>query len=131
MILPVSSFFFFNWASLHWSEIPVLFTCIYKGHNMSLVIFCAYSIFFFPGLLSRPVLIMSVVKDVDEGGGWVGGKTNYFPLLLFILPQTFYHPCATSSKGKEVDFCVFVHQECILCFIKNIDSGSDLILIPQ
>lgn len=72
---------------------------VYKGNNMLLVIFLSKQQIFSPGLLTRPVLIMSVAEDGGEGSPIIF-------LSFSFLPQTFFHPCAASCQGKEVDFCV-------------------------
>lgn len=82
----------------------MIFIHVYKGYNMFL---CKQQIFS-PGLLTRPVLIMSVSEDKNGGGR----ETNYFSFLLALFlfcPKPFFFIHAAICQKKEVN-CVNIAE---------------------
>lgn len=95
---------FFSRASLHWTELPAIFACMCIKETI-----CYWSCFlskqqiFSPGLLTRPVLIISV----DEAGWGVGSEVQLFFSAFLFASNLFYCPCAAAScQGKEVYYCL-------------------------
>lgn len=82
---------FFYRASLHWTELPAQFACMYIKETI-----CYWSFFlskqqiFSPGLLTRPVLIMSVAEN-GVGVKWKDGgmEVQLFSLLFYFAANLF------------------------------------------
>lgn len=103
---------FFYRASLHWTELPALFACMYIKETI-----CYWSFFlskqqiFSPGLLTRPVLIMSVAENWGGGEmeGWGDGGPIIFSPFLFCRKPLFTHVLLAVGARRWI-FAVRIHH---------------------
>lgn len=90
-----ASFFLQGFITLHRATSTICMR-VYKGDNMLLVIFLSKQQIFSPGLLTRPVLIMSVAEDGGEEEKRLkdGGREVqlFFSPSFSFSPQTFFSP---------------------------------------
>lgn len=91
---------FFSVAPLRPSELAAGFS---YTHIKDTICFLCKQQIFSPGLLTGPVLIMTVAGD----GGCVGGERPIiflsFSLSFFFCPKPFFHSCCyLSEEGSEL-----------------------------